>query len=124
MIIYGLSYIKNQFNCLEFSLTNESNKVNCLKFNTEILSKTNIKKAIFCDNLSEVLQCNAALVDYIIPSKNILKKSVELAELYLFDSKILTLIKSADDLESLAFSGVDCVLFMEFNQDLKDYYGV
>ena len=124
MIIYGLSYIKNQFNSDDFSFVSDDNKINCVRFSSKILSQTNIKRAIFCDSLSEVLQCNAALVDFIIPAKNILDDSVALAEKYLFDSKILTLIKDINELEDLAFSGVDCVLVKDFMKDYGEYYGV
>lgn len=121
MLIYGLDYIKNQFTALEFELGLSVNNVSCVKFSKEILAKPNIKRAIFCDTLSEVLQSNAALCEYIIPNAKILKDSVFLAEKYLFDSKILSFIKDTSDIEKAALIGVDAVLFCDF-KDCNDYY--
>ncbi|WP_267523336.1 hypothetical protein [Campylobacter sp. MG1] len=122
MQIFGLDYINNLFNSYKFTFTNEPDKINCLKFSKENLIKTNIKKAIFCENLNEVLLCNAALVEYIIPNKNILTNSTELAQKYLFDSKILCFIENTNNLYLAAEYNVDCVLFLNFDENLKQYF--
>lgn len=122
MIIFGLEYIKNQFNSLEFEIGISEDKISCVEFSPDVLRQTRLKKAVFCKNLGEVLQCNAALCEYIIPNKNILKESVNLAEKYLFDSKILIFIKDIKELENAAIFGVDCVLIKDFDERYKEYF--
>ncbi|MBZ7986394.1 hypothetical protein AVANS14531_08590 [Campylobacter sp. Cr9] len=122
MIIYGLSYIKNQFNSVEFEIGINENKISCIEYKNEYLAKNNMKKALFCNTLSEVLKSNAALCEYIIPNINILKDSVLLAEKYLFDSKILTLATNDEAIVKAANVGVDCVLIKEFDEKYKEYF--
>lgn len=121
MIIYGLDYIKTQFNSLRFS-DELGDGVACIGFSEQVLAMNNHKKAVYCDTLSEVLQCNAALCDFIIPNKNILKDSITLAEKYLFDSKILCFVDDIDDINEFAMMGIDCVLVRRFCENLKNYF--
>lgn len=122
MQIFGVNYIKNLFNSYEFTFNNDMTKINCLKFSEENLAKTNIKKAIFCDTVNEVLLCNAALVEFIIPNTNILDESVKLAQNYLFDSKILTLLTDTNKLYLAANHNVDCVLVLKYDENVDNYF--
>lgn len=122
MQIFGVNYIKNLFNSYEFTFNNDMTKINCLKFSEENLAKTNIKKAIFCDTINEVLLCNAALVEFIIPNTNILDESVKLAQNYLFDSKILTLLTDTNKLYLAANHNVDCVLVLKYDENVDNYF--
>lgn len=122
MQIFGVNYIKNLFNSYEFTFNNDMTKINCLKFSEENLAKTNIKKAIFCDTINEVLLCNAALVEFIIPNTNILDESVKLAQNYLFDSKILTLLTDTNKLYLAANHNVDCVLVLKYDENIDNYF--
>jgi len=71
----------------------------------------NIDIALKVDTIKEIIYASAFNARYIIVSKSMAKTAQDLAQDYLFDSKILVLIDDENDIEELALIGVDGVIF-------------
>ena len=76
------------------------------------MSKNSIEFAIKIDTIKELIFANALNAKYIICKDNC-KQYQELAENYLFDSKILAYIEDENEIEHLALNGIDGVIFKE-----------
>lgn len=63
-----------------------------------------IKEAIYASNLG---------ARYIVCRKEISKKLQKIADNYMFDSKILTIIKSNDEFENVALKQIDGAIYKE-----------
>jgi len=69
-----------------------------------------------CKSVNEILLANAAGAKYLIIDKSndeLIKKAVNLAEFYMFDSKIACIIPDISMLEKMANLGVDAVFIGE-----------
>ena len=78
----------------------------------QFCQKNTIEFAIEIDTIKELIFANALNAKYIICKDNC-KQYQELAENYLFDSKILAYIEDENEIEHLALNGIDGVIFKE-----------
>lgn len=62
------------------------------------------------DNIKDILLANELGAKYIIVDKNLAKKAQDLANYYLFDSKIALIIDDIDEIIELADFGIDSVI--------------
>lgn len=62
-------------------------------------------------DITELIYANALGATYIEVSNTLAKTAQKIAENYLFDAKILTLISSDEEIEEMALLGIDGVLF-------------
>lgn len=67
--------------------------------------------AIKAHTLSEVAYASALGASFIVVDSSMAKDAQQIAENYLFDSKILALIKDEHEIEKLLYIGVDGVIF-------------
>ena len=63
-----------------------------------------IKEAIYASNFN---------AKYIICENELAKKLQKIADNYMWDSKILTIIKSSDDLEKVAIEEIDGAIYSD-----------
>ncbi len=95
-------------NALLYLVFNESNldilehlQRNELRFGVEVMTVTEL---IYAENFG---------ASYIIVTPSLAKEAQQIAENYLFDAKILARIESDDAIETMAYEGIDGVLFAE-----------
>ena len=75
------------------------------------IQKQKLPLALSVNSVSEVVFAHQLGAKYIIVSKNLSKTAQEIAENYLFDTKILCLITDEDALEEKILEGVDGVIY-------------
>ncbi|MFA7090673.1 MAG: hypothetical protein WC149_02340, partial [Arcobacteraceae bacterium] len=73
--------------------------------------ENNISFAVIVQSIKEGLYCNALRAKYIICQNNLAKAMQTVAQNYLFDSKVLVIIHSNDDLEAIAKDEIDGVIY-------------
>ena len=73
--------------------------------------KNDINTAVLIKDVKEAIYCNALDVRYIICEKNIAEEIQNLADNYIFDSKILALITSNNEFEDIAQKEIDGVIY-------------
>jgi len=82
--------------------------------NLEIIKHTqlnNLPTAIKVHNIKELIFATQFQASYAICEKKDAKKFQNIAEEYLFDTKIIAIIKEEEEIEELALKGIDGVLF-------------
>lgn len=67
--------------------------------------------SIKCDTKGQAIIANAVGAKFIICKKSVAKEFSELAQFYLFDSKIACIIDNKNELNELAELGVDVAIF-------------
>lgn len=77
----------------------------------EYIKKVKIPFAVFIENATQACLANALGATYIITDKELLEKIQKIANEYLFDTKVLYLIKDEKDMEYGIENFVDGVLF-------------
>lgn len=73
--------------------------------------KNNLASSIVVTSIKEAIYCNALNVKYVICEKKLAKQVQKIADNYMFDSKILAIIESSDEIEKVALSEVDGVIY-------------
>lgn len=69
-----------------------------------------VKVALHVENITSIVYANALGATYIIVTKELAKTAQNLADVYLFDAKILVSIENEKEIEELALLGVDGVV--------------
>ncbi|MBL3520049.1 hypothetical protein ACNSOP_09995 [Aliarcobacter lanthieri] len=67
--------------------------------------------AVVVENLKEAIYANSLNAKYIISKIKLAKKIQKVAENYMFDSKILAIIDSNDELENIAKKEIDGIIY-------------
>ncbi|WP_375723781.1 hypothetical protein LXN10_14905 [Arcobacter sp. KX21116] len=80
---------------------------NFLKYSYE----NNLFVGVIVHTLKEALYANALHAKYIICDKPLDKTIQDVAENYMFDSKILTIIEASDELEIVAIDKIDGAIY-------------
>lgn len=73
--------------------------------------KNALSNAVIVTNITESIYCNALNSQYIICDKKLAKNIQKIAENYMFDAKILAIIESKDEIEKIALSEIDGVIY-------------
>lgn len=92
----------------------KSNSTLVLNYNKELcsyLNENNLGYAVIISSIKEAVYSNALNAKYLLVGKKNVKKIQDCAEHYMFDSKVLTVINSEDELEEIAILGIDGVIF-------------
>ncbi|MEA2050984.1 MAG: hypothetical protein U9O56_09675 [Campylobacterota bacterium] len=119
MIIIGDKYIP--YNLIEKVTDIESinftktNSTISFKFDKEIMSysmNNNINYIVKITSIKEAIYANSMNASYLICKKNLAKTIQNIAENYLFDTKVLVQIKDEDEIEELALLGIDGVIYL------------
>lgn len=118
MILIGDSLIDYEQICKISSIdeikNTKPNSTLLFNYNSEILkycSINDLSQAVIITNIKEAIYANAFDVKYIICEKDLAIKAQKIAESYMFDSKILAIIESNDELEYIAINEIDGVIF-------------
>jgi len=118
MILIGdkdIPYEKlEQINSIEDIRNTQPNATLIFDFNIEILKYiqlNDLKSAVKVKSIKEVIYASSLCAFYIIPTKDILDKTQKIAENYMFDSKILAIIESSNEIESVALREIDGVIY-------------
>ena len=96
--------------------TTSSNATVIFDFDLDILKYTksnDISSAVVVNSIKEVLYASSLNAKYIIPSANILIQSQKIADNYMFDSKILAIVKNSDELEGVALNEIDGAIYKD-----------
>lgn len=83
-------------------------------FDVQILQhcqKNDVLCAVIVKDITQALYANALMAKYIICEQSIAKTLQNLAENYMFDSKIITIINSSKEIENIALDGIDGVIY-------------
>ena len=83
-------------------------------YNEEILKYTyenELSVAIKVDSIKEAIYTNALNAKYIIAQKLLAKEIQKVAENYMFDSKILAIIETNEELEEIASFEIDGIIY-------------
>ena len=92
----------------------QSNSTVLFDYDISLLTYTqkhDINTAVLIKDVKEAIYCNALDVRYIICEKNIGQQIQNLADNYIFDSKILALITSNNEFEDIAQKEIDGVIY-------------
>lgn len=94
--------------------TSKANSTLVFSYDESILKycfEQNTSSAIIVSNIKEAIYANALNAKYIIASKELSSSIQKVAENYMFDSKILAIIESNDELEEIASKEIDGVIY-------------
>ena len=94
--------------------TSTANTTVSFEYNDETLKycfENEINSAVIVNSIKEAIYCNALNKKYIISEKNLAKEIQKVAENYMFDSKILAIIESNNELEEVASYEIDGVIY-------------
>lgn len=93
-----------------------SNSTVCFSYDKSIMSycfSNNVSYAVKIASLKEALFANALGAKYLLPGADILEEVQKTAENYLFDSKVLAVIESEEEIENLARKNIDGIIFQK-----------
>jgi hypothetical protein len=71
----------------------------------------NIAFALKINNIKELIYASSLEAKYVIVPKNMAKTAQDIAESYLFDTKILVHIDSDEEIEEMALLGIDGLIY-------------
>ncbi len=77
----------------------------------DYLRANEIAFVLHVENITELLYAHALGAKYVTVEKDLAKTAQKIAEEYLFDTKILAHIQNEEEIEELAFEGIDGVIF-------------
>ncbi|RXJ98391.1 hypothetical protein CRU98_10165 [Arcobacter sp. CECT 8986] len=77
----------------------------------EYCSKNSLSYAVVINDLKEAIYANALSAKYIICEKNLSKDIQEVADNYMFDSKILAIIEINDEFIEIAKNQIDGIIY-------------
>ncbi|AXH15019.1 hypothetical protein [Malaciobacter mytili] len=94
----------------------KANSTLLFEYNQEFLDyccKNSLKYAVIIKNLKEAIYANALEAKYIICNKEFAKTIQEIADNYMFDSKILAIIQSNEEFEEVVKNQIDGIIYKE-----------
>lgn len=100
-------------NIQEIKNTN-SNSTIAFKYEEETLKycfENSLSSIVIVESLKEAIYANALKAKYIACNKNLDKDIQNLAENYMFDSKILSIIEDNKEIEEIALKQIDGVIY-------------
>ena len=100
----------------------DPNSVVVFAFDKELMlycMQNNISYGVDITNVTQAIYANNMDARYIFPKKEILKVSQNLADNYMFDSKIIAKINSEDEIEKFALLELDGVIFKDKINNVK-----
>ena len=92
----------------------QANTVLSFRYNETILTYCNthsLESAVVINSIKEAIYTNCLSAKYIICEKDLAIEVQKIADNYMFDSKVLAIIKSNDELEEIASFEVDGVIY-------------
>lgn len=94
--------------------TTKANSIISFGYNEELMKysfENDLNSAVIVNSIKESIYANALNAKYIIADKNLAKDIQKVAENYMFDSKVLAIIESNEEIEEIASFEVDGVIY-------------
>jgi hypothetical protein len=123
MLIFGHTYLKSErfyhIHDVDSILQTPSNSLLFIEFDEqnldviEYMKDNGLSYALEVKTLKEAIFAEYLNAKYLICTKEIVKSIQDRAEHYLFDAKVLCRIEEDYEIEALAISGVDGVIFSD-----------
>ena len=120
MIIIGDKYIPyeniSKIDNIKDIKSTKPNIVVWFYFDKDIMQycmQNDINYAVVTTSIKESVYSNSLNAKYIISPNNILEPIQKIAENYMFDSKILAVIKNENEIEDIAIKQIDGVIFKQ-----------
>jgi hypothetical protein len=120
MIVFGDRYITSptisKITNKEQIKQTKANSIIWFDFDTELLKYTfeqNIKCAVRIKSIKELIYCENLNATYIFTNRALSITAQQIANNYMYDCKILTIINSSDDLEQVALDQIDGAIYQE-----------
>lgn len=91
-----------------------ANSVISFRYNENILTysfKNDLNYAVIASSIKEAIYANNLNAKYIVCEKNLAKDIQKIADNYMFDSKILALIETSDEIEEIALNEIDGIIY-------------
>ncbi|MAC82588.1 hypothetical protein [Arcobacter roscoffensis] len=101
----------NQINEIE---NTKSNSTLSFGYNEDLLKYTyenELNSAVKVNSIKEAIYANALNAKYILAQKSLAKQIQKVAENYMFDSKVLAIIESNEELEEIATFEIDGIIY-------------
>lgn len=118
MILIGDKLVPSEeislINSIEDIKTTKANSTISFGYNEDLLKycfKNELNSAVIVNSIKEAIYCNALDAKYIVASKSLAKEIQKVAENYVFDSKVLAIIESNDELEEIASFEIDGIIY-------------
>jgi hypothetical protein len=121
MLIFGHRFIEskkfyyiNSINSIKNTPPSSNILVEFNENNLDIINHLQINSINFAlevKNITEIMYASALGSSYILVKKSLAMVAQNLAQNYLFDSKILVHINNEDEIEEFALMGVDGIIF-------------
>ena len=73
--------------------------------------KHNLDTAVIVSNIKESIYCNALNCSYVICERKLAKNIQKVAENYMFDTKVLAIIETNEEIEKIALNEIDGVIY-------------
>lgn len=125
MIIVGNRYIKSEIlsciNSVEDINNTKPNSVVVFRYDIDIIKycyDNSVKMGVLIQNITQAVFCNSLDVYYIITQKDISQDIQNLAQNYMFDSKVLEVIDETNDIQDVALKNIDGVVYKKLLGDL------
>ena len=94
----------------------KANSMIFFDFNEELLKYSNSENLnffVYVKSIKEAIYASSFNAKYIICENELAKKLQKIADNYMWDSKILTIIKSSEDLEKVALEEIDGAIYSD-----------
>ena len=73
--------------------------------------ENNISFAVIISNIKEAIYANSLNAKYLICNKTLATDVQKIADNYMFDSKVLAIIESNDEIEDIALNQIDGIIY-------------
>ena len=120
MILIGdkLVPFDNIFNIssIEEIKNTKANSIISFRYNESLLTycfENELKYAVIVTSIKEAIYANSLDAMYIVCEKELSKDVQKIADNYMFDSKVLAIIKSSEELEEIAQNEIDGIIYKE-----------
>ncbi|MBU3014869.1 hypothetical protein KO488_08895 [Poseidonibacter lekithochrous] len=92
----------------------KANALISFRYNENILTysyKNDLDYVVVISSIKEAIYANSLNAKYIACQKNLAKDIQKIADNYMFDSKILALISTDDEIEEIALNEIDGIIY-------------
>jgi len=106
--------IMEKINSVDDIKNTQSNSTLLFDFDFDILKYTQaneLNSAVRIKDIKEIIYASTFGAKYIIPSNDLLNKTQNIANNYMFDSKILASIRNDEELEQMILEGIDGIIY-------------
>lgn len=93
-----------------------ANSIISFRYNENLLEYSSLNEvsfAVIVKSIKEAIYANALNALYIICDKQLSKSVQKIADNYMFDSKVLAIIESNEEIEEIAKNEIDGIIYKE-----------